>query len=129
MRPSLEDVVFFHTVAVQNFGGSSGIRSPNALESAIARPWGVYFGREHFPSPFDKAAALCEALIRNHPFVDGNKRTAMYASAFLLERFGYELVAGQDEVENLAVEVAEGRYATEEIAGWFMEPTSKLEAT
>ena len=53
----------------------------------------------------------------------------MYASAFLLERFGYELVAGQDEVENLAVEVAEGRYATEEIAGWFMEHTSKLEAT
>jgi death-on-curing protein len=126
MRPNLEDVVFLHTVAVQHFGGSSGTRDLNGLESAIARPWGVSFGKEHFPSSFDKAAALCESLIRNHPFVDGNKRTAMYASAFLLEKLGYEFVAGQDEVENFAVEVAEGKHATGEIAAWFMDHASKI---
>lgn len=126
MRPNLEDVVFLHTVAIQQFGGSEGTRSRDALESAIARPWGASFGREHYPSPFGKAAALCESLVRNHPFVDGNKRAAMYASAFLLERLGYEFAAGQDEVENFAVEVAEGRHTTEEMAEWFRDPAREL---
>ncbi len=126
MRPNLEDVVFLHTVAIQSFGGSTGTRSLNALESAIARPWGVSFGRDHFPSPFDKAAALCESLIRDHPFVDGNKRTAMYASAFLLERLGYEFAAGQDEVEDFAVEVAEGKHTTQAMAEWFIDHAAKL---
>lgn len=121
MRPNLEDVVFLHTVAVQEFGGAEGTRSRDALESAVNRLWGASFGREHYPSPFDKAAALCESLICDHPFVDGNKRTAMYASVFLLERLGYGFVAGQDEVENFAVEVAEGKHMSQEMAEWFRD--------
>ena len=98
--------------------------SQEALEEdrrvcAVARSWGSSFGRDHFPTPFGKAAALAESIIRRHPFIDGNKRTAMYAAAYLLDTFGYELEAGQQDVENFAVSVAEGRTDTTDIVHWF----------
>ncbi len=76
-------------------------------------------GRDHFPTPFDKAAALAESIIRRHPFVDGNKRTAMYAAAYLLETFGHGVEAEQQELEDFAVSVALGELRTKDIARWF----------
>jgi death-on-curing protein len=75
--------------------------------------------RDPFPTPFDKAAALAELIIRSHPFIDGNKRTAMYAAAYLLETFAYELEVEQQDPEDLAVGVAEGGMDTTDIAHWF----------
>lgn len=92
MRPSVENVLFLHTVAIEAFGGSEGVRDLESLRAAATWPWGSSFGRDHFPTPFDKAAALAESIIiRRHPFVDGNKRTAAYAAAYLLDTLGYEL--------------------------------------
>jgi len=119
MRPTAEDVLFLHTVAVEAFGGSEGVRDPESLRAAVARPWGSSFGRDHFPTPFDEAAALAESIIRRHPFIDGNKRTAMYAAAYLLETFGYELEADQQDLEDFAVSVAVGGTETRDIALWF----------
>jgi death-on-curing protein len=119
MRPAVEDVLFLHTVAVEVFGGSEGVRDPESLRAAVARPWGSTFGRDHFPTPFDKAAALVESVIRRHPFVDGNKRTAVYAAAYLLETFCYEVEAGQRELEDFAVSAALGELETKDIALWF----------
>lgn len=119
MRPSVENVLFLHTVAVEAFGGSEGVRDLESLRAAVARPWGSFSGRDHFPTPFDKAAALAESVIRRHPFVDGNKRTAVYAAAYLLETFGYEVAAGQRELEDFAVSVALGKLETKDIALWF----------
>lgn len=126
MRPTVENVVFLHTVAVETFDGSSGIRDIESLRAAVARPWGSSFGRDHFPTPFDKAAALAESLIRRHPFVDGNKRTAMYAAAYLLEKLGYELDAEEKDLEDFAVAVAESEFGTEDIALWFEEHTRRV---
>ncbi|CAN5641388.1 MAG: type II toxin-antitoxin system death-on-curing family toxin [Rubrobacteraceae bacterium] len=119
MRPTAENVLFLHTVAVEAFGGSEGVRDPESLRAAVARPWGSSFGRDHFPTPFDEAAALAESIIRRHPFIDGNKRTAMYAAAYLLETFGYELEADQQDLEDFAVSVAVGGTETRDIALWF----------
>lgn len=96
MRPSVENVLFLHTVAIEAFGGSEGVRDLESLRAAATWPWGSSFGRDHFPTPFDKAAVLAESIIiRRHPFVDGNKRTAAYAAAYaaayLLDTLGYEL--------------------------------------
>lgn len=123
MRPTVENVLFLHTVAVEAFGGSEGVRDLESLRAAVGRPWGSSFGRAHFSTPFDKAAALAESIIRRHPFIDGNKRTAMYAAAYLLETFGYELEAEQGELEDFAVEVAQGTFESEEIALWFEHHT------
>jgi len=119
VRPTVENVLFLHTVAVEAFGGSEGVRDLESLRAAVARPWGSSFGQDHFPTPFDKAAAIAESLIRQHPFVDGNKRTAVYAAAYLLEKLGYELEAEQAELEDFAVSVALGKLETKAIARWF----------
>lgn len=126
MRPTAENVIFLHTVAVETFGGSAGVRDLESLRAAVARPWGSSFGRTHFTTPFGKAAALAESIIRRHPFIDGNKRTAMYAAAYLLETLGYKLEAEQKELEGFAVRIAEGMFVSEDIALWFERRTRKL---
>jgi death-on-curing protein len=126
VRPTAENVLFLHTVAVEAFGGSEGVRDAESLHAAVARPWGSSFGHEHFPTSFDKAAALAESVIRRHPFVDGNKRTAMYAAAYLLETFGYELKADQQGLEDFAVSIAEGGVESTDIALWFERRSSEI---
>ena len=123
VRPTAENVIFLHTVAIEAFGGSEGVRDLESLRAAVARPWGSSFGRTHFPTPFGKAAALAESIIRRHPFIDGNKRTAMYAAVYLLETLGYELEAKQKELEDLAVGIAEGTVGSDDVAPWFERHT------
>lgn len=119
MRPTVKDVLFLHTVAVGAFGGSEGVRDIESLRAAVERPWGSSFSQEHFPTPLHKAAAIAESIIRRHPFVDGNKRTAMYAAAYLLENAGYTLEAEQQELEEFAVNVAESTLESKHIVTWF----------
>ena len=112
-------MLFFHTVSIQQYGGSEGVRDAGALEAVVARPWGTSFGKEHFPTAFDKAAALCESTTKRHPFVDGSKRTGISAGAYLLSTFGYELTATNEALEDFAVSVATGSLTLEQIARWF----------
>lgn len=65
-----------------------------------------------------------ESIIRRHPFVDGNKRTATASAAYLLSTLGYRVKVGQKALEDFAVSVAEGKYETGEIAAWFAEHSS-----
>ena len=95
------------------------MRDRESLLAAIERPWQASFGREHFPSRFEKAAALMESIIRRHPFVDGNKRTATASASYLLSTFDLEVEAEQQELEDFAVSVAVGEMKTKYIAHWF----------
>lgn len=115
--------MFLHTVAIGEFGGSEGVRDLESLRAAVARPWGASFGRDHFPTAFDKAATLAGSLIRQHPFVDGNKRTAVYAAAYLLEKSGYGLEAQQRELEEFGVSIAVGKLETRDVARWLEKNT------
>jgi death on curing protein len=125
-KPGLPEVLFFHTASIGQYGGSEGVRDEGALLAAIKRPWQASFGREHFVSPFERAAALMESIIRRHPFVDGNKRTGTASAAYLLSTFGYEVEAEQEELEDFAVSVAVGDLEPEEIALWFEEHTHQI---
>ena len=118
-KPGLPEVLFFHTVSIEQYGGSEGVRDRESLLAAIERPWQASFGREHFPSPFEKAAALMESIIRRHPFIDGNKRTATASASYLLSTFGVEVEAEQQELEDFAVRIAVGEMKTKYIALWF----------
>ena len=124
MRPTVENVLFLHTVSLGTFGGSEGIRDLKSLRAAVARPWGSSFGQDHFSTPFEKAAALAESLIRRHPFIDGNKRTAMYSAAYLLETLGYRLETAQQDLEDFAVSIALGDMDTTDMARWFEHHSS-----
>ena len=118
-KPGLPEVLFFHTVSIQLYGGAAGVRDEESLLAAIQRPWQASYGREHFASPFGKAAALMESIIRRHPFADGNKRTATTSACYLLSTFGYEVEAEQQDLEDFAGSVALGGLETKEIGLWF----------
>ncbi|MBI3093135.1 MAG: type II toxin-antitoxin system death-on-curing family toxin, partial [Candidatus Levybacteria bacterium] len=85
---------------VKRFGGSLGIRDIGLVESAGARPQVTFDGKHLYISTFDKAAALLQSLLKNHPFIDGNKRTALTSVGLFLKMNGYKLVnAGEEEIE------------------------------
>jgi death on curing protein len=106
-KPGLPEVLFFlHTVSIEEYGSSDGVRGEKSLLAAIERPWQAPSGQEHLDSAFEKAAALMESIIRRHPFIDGNKRTATASASYLLSTFGYEVEAEQQELEDFAVSVA-----------------------
>lgn len=84
------------------------VRDVGLLESAVARPAAAMFGEEAYPDLFDKAAALMQSLAVNHPFVDGNKRTAWLSTVVFLRIHGIELRPDIDAAERLIVSVATG---------------------
>jgi len=73
---SLEETLYIHQKSIEEFGGSSGVRDEGLLLAAINRPFQTFDQQELYETPADKAAAIFESLIINHPFMDGNKRTA-----------------------------------------------------
>lgn len=116
---TLEEVLDLHKNSIRDFGGTSGIRDINLLESSIARPFQSFEDIELYPSAFDKAAAILESIVKNHPFVDGNKRTGFLASFALLYRSGIELTASEKDAYNFVVNIASSQISIHEIADWF----------
>jgi death-on-curing protein len=123
---SLEGLVWMHTVAVEEFGGSNGIRDRGLLESALARPLASFGAKNLYDTPFKRAAALAESLVLNHGFVDGNKRTAMYAMAAWLEREGYVIEAERGALRDLALAIASHELSTEQIAAWLEQRSTQI---
>lgn len=98
---------------------SAPIRDENLLLSAVDKPWASYMGVEVYPNLEDKAAALLIGLSRNHPFVDGNKRTAIGAANVFLRANGYRLVFASDEsVADFVEIVAQGQVEQAFVAAW-----------
>ena len=87
---SLKEVLYLHEQSIKDFGGSHGIRDHGLLESAIERPNATFGGEELYPTIFLKAAALLESIVKNHPFVDGNKRTGWLACNATMILFDYK---------------------------------------
>ena len=80
-----------HDRTIEEDGGSRGILNEGLLDQAVRRAWSIYFGIDLYPHPFQKAAAIAEAIAHHHAFVDGNKRTASIAMRFVLLAFDYKL--------------------------------------
>jgi len=89
------------------------------LDSALARPQNLAAYGE--PTVFELAASLAFGIARNHPFVDGNKRTAFVSASLFLRMNGYELTAGQPEAAVTFRRLAAGELSEEALAGWFRE--------
>lgn len=114
-----EQVLFIHYRVTEEAGGSSGVRDTALLESAVHRASAAFGKKDLYPGIFLKAAALMQSLIKNHPFVDGNKRTAITAASVFLSINGKRLVAANANLERFTMKVASGNTGIEEIAGWF----------
>lgn len=119
-------VLFIHDQMVKRFGGSFGVRDLGLIESAIARPQATFDGKHLYASIFDKAAALLQSLLKNHPFIDGNKRTALTASGLFLKRNGYKLKNEHKSEVEFAVRVDNGNLTVEQISKWLKEHSVKI---
>ena len=93
------------------------------LESAIARPFQTFGSEDLYPTTFEKAAALAESLIINHPFVDGNKRTGMLAMVSLLINDQYQLNASSDDLYNFVINISTGALSFDGIVEWLKANT------
>jgi death-on-curing protein len=122
----LHQLIFLHTVAIVEFGGAEGIRDRGGLESALARPLAGFGEERPYRTPFQRAAALMEGLLRNHGFIDGKKRVAVLAASFWLEREGYELTAPSDDVVDVTLAVIDRRLSLEELGEWLERFTRPL---
>ncbi len=118
---TLGEVLTLHRLIVEQTGSSVAVRDLGALESAIAQPRMTFEGRDLYATLAEKAAALAFSIIRNHPFVDGNKRVGHAAMETFLVLNGQELGASIDESERVVVDVASGKRSREQFLSWVRE--------
>ncbi len=123
---SPEQILFLHARLIEETGGGHGLRDLALLESAMSRPQATFGGQDLYTDLFAKAAVLMESLIRNHPFVDGNKRTGIAAAALFLIQNGRRLAASNVEVEAFVLRVVEAKPDVAEIAGWLQAHSSSF---
>lgn len=105
-----------HAKSLAAYGGADGVRDEGLLESALARPENLAAYGE--PEIFDLAAAYAFGIVRNHPFVDGNKRTAFLTAALFLELNGHSLAATEPEATATMLAFAAGEVSEEDFARW-----------
>lgn len=119
-----QQVLFIHARLIHTTGGEHGLRDLGLLESAVARPQATFDGEDLYLDLWLKAAALMASLAQNHPFVDGNKRTAITCAAMFLRLNGYSLQTTNEELEQFTLRVVNERPSLDEMATWFQKYTS-----
>ena len=124
---TLQDIYELHTQLENAFVLSSGVRDENLLASAVNTPFQTFMGNDLYPSLYDKAAQLCYGIANNHPFTDGNKRTALHSMYVYLIINGFDITATQQDIENMIIDVAAGNMTNVELTQWLRENTVKID--
>ena len=122
---SLEQILLAHAELIKRYGGSQGIRDQGLFESAVFRPQASAFGQDAYPTLFEKCAVLGHSLIKNHPFIDGNKRTGFAAMHLMLLINGYDLTSTTKEEVSMTENVALGKIHEPEIVLWLKQHAKK----
>jgi len=118
---SLSDVLELHADQIASFGGTSGIRDQGLLESALAQPQSTFSGQLLHPTIYAQAAAYLHHIAMNHPFIDGNKRTAFAAMDTFLRVNGYALSLTDDQAYELVLQVVQGVMSKGRLSDYFEE--------
>ena len=118
----VDDILAIPADQIERYGGGQGIRDPGLLEAALFRPQTWYY-----PTLIEEAAALWESLSQNHPFVDGNKRTAFAATYVFLAINGLDITATDDEAQDFVLGLYETSSVTfDNLRAWLGENTKAL---
>lgn len=120
-----EMAIFYQQKIIKVTGGSLGLRDLGLLKSAINRPRVSFGGKDLYPKVLDKAAALFHSMILNHPFLDGNKRTALAVLYEFLKQNNYILSATEKELVELPLKIERKYLSLEQIAKWLKMHTKK----
>jgi len=114
----IDDVILLHKMMSKATGGASGIRDMAALESAIYHSYATFDGKDLYPAIEEKAGRQAYGIIRNHPFIDGNKRTGLFVMLVFLELNGVKLKLSQSELVWLGNRMASGRLGPSGLIKW-----------
>ena len=120
IRLSKSQVLFIHDQLIAETGGSPGLRDEGLLDSALNAPFQTFSGKSVYPSLQQKAARLCFGLVKNHPFIDGNKRIGAHAMLVFLALNGVELQHSQEELSDIILMLAAVEIAAEELLRWIL---------
>lgn len=113
-----EEVLAIHQILIRQHGGLAGVREGSLLESALERPFGGFGDTEFYPLVEQKAAAILESIVKNHPFNDGNKRMGYVLMRLTLLAYQKDIEASQDEKFDFVIQVASGQLEFEQIVAW-----------
>ena len=120
IRLSKSQVLLIHDQLIAETGGSSGLRDEGILDSALSAPFQTFGGEDVYPSLQQKAARLCFGLVKNHPFVDGNKRIGAHVMLVFLALNGVELQHSQTELSDIILQLAAGEINAEHLLRWIL---------
>jgi len=115
---SIEEILQLHFKIIDDYGGGHGVRDEGRIKSVSEAPKLEEFGHQQYPSVCEKAAVYLRNIIADHPFVDGNKRTAVTVMGIFLARNNLQMTATQKELEDFAVKVAVDHLDIPVIAAW-----------
>jgi death-on-curing protein len=118
---------YIHHKSIEAFGGGRGIRDIAGLEAALNRPFATFDGVELYSTPIEKAVAVLESILINHPFIDGNKRTGYLIMKYLLYKNGISVSATESEKYERVIDASTGKIRFEEIKFWLLSHT-KIQA-
>ena len=118
---SKQQVLLLHEQLIDATGGTHGLRDEGLLESALAAPFQSFAGQSVYSSLQQKAARLCFGLVKNHPFVDGNKRIGAHVMLVFLALNGIELSYAQDELSGAILQLADGQIGYEALLKWLLD--------
>ena len=110
-----QQILKLHNRTINEFGGIHGIRDERMLDSALANPLQTFAGLDLYPTCVDKAVQLCYGLIKNHPFLDGNKRIALHSMLILISINGLKFEIAHDELIDIIFKVADGSFNSSDL--------------
>ena len=120
IRLSKPQILLLHEQLIAETGGSSGLRDEGMLDSALNTPFQTFAGKDVYPSLQQKAARLCFGLVKNHPFVDGNKRIGAHVMLVFLALNGIELQHTQTELSEVILQLAAGALQPTDLLDWIL---------
>ena len=120
IRLTKSQVLLIHDQLIAETGGSTGLRDEGMLDSALSAPFQTFGGEDVYPSLQQKAARLCFGLVKNHPFVDGNKRIGAHVMLVFLALNGVELQHSQAELSDVILQLAAGEIDAEHLLRWIL---------
>lgn len=120
IRLSKSQILLIHDQLISETGGFSGLRDEGMLDSALNAPFQTFGGEDVYPSLQQKAARLCFGLVKNHPFVDGNKRIGAHTMLVFLALNGIELQHSQSELSDVILQLAAGKIEATDLLRWIL---------
>ena len=120
IRLSKTQILLLHEQLIAETGGSSGLRDGGMLDSALNAPFQTFGGEDVYPSLQQKAARLCFGLVKNHPFLDGNKRIGAHVMLVFLALNGIELQHTQTELSDVILQLAAGTIQSSDLLNWIL---------